>query len=58
MSAEDKIKFHSSNKCWIFDKFFDLGDKKLRDHDHVTGQYRVSTHWNCNVNFKWTKNVP
>ena len=41
MSAEDERSFNSSNKCWIYNKFFAAGDNKLRDHDHVTGKYRV-----------------
>ena len=30
----------------------------LRDHCHITGKYRGSAHWNCNINFKLTKKVP
>ena len=58
MSAEDERKFQSSNKCWICNKSFVAGDNKVRDHDHVTGKYRVSAHWSCNINLKLTKNVP
>ena len=42
MSPEEE-KFQLSNNCWIFDKLFDVGDKKVRDHCHVTGKYRCST---------------
>ena len=41
--------FQSSSKCWIFHKLFKAGDNKVRDPCHVTGKYRVSTHWSCNV---------
>ena len=30
--------FKSSNKCWICNKLFGLGDNNVRDHDHVTGK--------------------
>ena len=40
------------------DKLFDVGDNKVRDHCHVTGKYRGSAHWNCNINLKLTKIVP
>ena len=33
-------------------------DNKVRDHDNVTGKYRGSAHWNCNINLKLTKRVP
>ena len=33
--AEDKRRFQSSNKCWIYNKLFVAGDNKVRDHDHV-----------------------
>ena len=35
MSAEDEERFQSSNKCWICDKLFDVGDNKLRDYCHM-----------------------
>ena len=58
MSSEDKQGFESSNKCWICDKLFDVGDNKLRDHSHVTGKHRGSACWSCNINLKLTKKVP
>ena len=58
MSAEDEERFQSTNKCWICDKLFDAGDNKRRDHCHVTGKYRGSAHWSCNINLKLSKNVP
>ena len=30
--------FKSSNKYWICNKLFGLGDNNVRDHDHVTGK--------------------
>ena len=58
MSTEDERRFQSSNKCWICNKLFDVGDNKVRDHDHVIGKYRSSAHWSCNINLELTKNVP
>ena len=58
MSEKDKQIFQLSNKCWICDKLFDVGDNKVRDHCHITGKYRVSAHWNCNINLRLTKKVP
>ena len=47
MYEEDEERFQSSNKCWICSKLFDVGDNKVRDHDHITGKYRGSSHWCC-----------
>ena len=60
ISAEDEEKFQllSNNKSWICDKLVFVGGDKVRDHCHVTGKYRGSAHWSCNVNVKLTKEVP
>ena len=58
MSVEDERRFQSSNNCWICNKLFTDEDKKVRDHDHVTGKYRGSADSNFNINLKLTKKVP
>ena len=55
MSPEDEEIFQSSIKCGICNKLFDVGDNKVRDHCHITGKYRGSAHWGCNINLKLTK---
>ena len=44
MSEKDEQIFQSSNKCWICDKLFDVGDNNVRDHCHITGKSRGSAH--------------
>ena len=44
MSAEEE-KFQLRNSCWMCDKLFDVGDKKVRDHCHITGKFRGAAHW-------------
>ena len=58
MPAEDEERFQSSIKCWICNKLFDVGENKVRDHCHITGKYRGSAHWSCNINLKLTKKIP
>ena len=53
MCAKDEERFQSSNKYWIYNKVFNVGD-----NDHIAGKYRGSAHWNCNINRKLTKKVP
>ena len=57
MSAEDEQIFQSSNKSWICDKIFDVGDNKIRDYCHVIGKYKGSAHWSCNINLGLSKKV-
>ena len=57
VSAEDEERSWLSNKCWICDKLFDVGDDKVRDHCHITGKYRGQAHLRCNVNLTLTKTV-
>ena len=42
----------------IFDKVFDVGDDKVRDHCHITGKHRGAANWSCNINLKLTKKIP
>ena len=49
MSEKDEQRFQSSNKCWICDKLFDVGDNKVRDHCHIIGRYRGSARWSFNI---------
>ena len=58
MSAEEEEKFQLSNSCWICDKLFDVGNKRVRAHCHMTGKYRGAAHWSCNINLKLSKKVP
>ena len=36
MSDKDEERFQLSNKCCICNNLFDVGDNKVRDHDHIT----------------------
>ena len=53
MCVKDERSFKSSNKYWICNNLFAAADNKIGDHEHVTGIYRGSSHWRCNINFKF-----
>jgi hypothetical protein len=40
MRAEDVHDFNNANVCWICRKGFEVGDVKVRDHNHITGIIR------------------
>ena len=49
MTASEKEKFQLSNICWICGKLIDLDNNKVKDHCHIFGKYRGSSHWKCNI---------
>ena len=57
MTAEENEKLERSNICRICGKLINIGDNKVRDHCHITGKYRRSSHWKCNINLKIIKKV-
>ena len=36
----------------------DHNNEKVRNHCHVTGKFRGSAHWSCNINFQCTEKFP
>ena len=58
ISAEEEEKFQLTNSCWIFDKLFNVGDDKVRNHCQITEKYRGAAHRSCNVNLKLSKKIP
>ena len=56
-SAEENEGFERNNICWICGKLIEFNDK-VKDHCHISGKYRGSSHWSCNINLKISKKVP
>ena len=57
MTEINILLFQQSNNFWICEKLIDIKDEKVRDHCHITGKFRGSAHWDCNINFQLTKNI-
>ena len=57
MSEKEEHLFQKSSS-WICKKLIDNDEEKVRNHCHVTGKFRRAVHWNCNINFQLTKEVP
>ena len=55
---EEEEPFRSSNTCWICEKLIDDDDTKVRDRYYITGKFRGTAHWSCNINLQLTKKVP
>ena len=58
MTKDDEKEFQKSNKCHICEKEYNKTDVRVRDHCHITGQYRGSAHQDCNLNFRLTDKIP
>ena len=58
MTKDDEEKFQKADGCHICEKQYNTTDVRVRDHCHITGQYRGSAHQDCNLNFKLTEKIP
>ena len=45
--SEEEEQFQSSNTGWICEKLIDDYDEKVRDHCHVTDNFRGAADWSC-----------
>ena len=56
ITPEQEAEFWMTRNCSICGN--DLGDDRVRDHDHVTGMYRGAAHNMCNLKYRITWKVP
>lgn len=57
-TKDDEEEFQKADKCHICVKEYNKTDVRVRDHCHLTGQYRGSAHQDCNLNFRITDKIP
>ena len=55
-TRKDKEEFNKSTNCWICNGL--LGEDRVRDHCHFTGEFRGAAHNICNLKFKKPKFTP
>ena len=58
LTADEEKNFKAATTCHICGKKFFKKSKKVRDHCHVTGNYRGAAHNVCNRNFRITHKIP
>lgn len=58
LTTEEETLFANSKTCGICDKEFTETDIKVRDHCHLTGKWRFSSHQTCNLNYQVPKFIP
>src|SRR5271170_8507342 len=45
-------------QCHICDRKFGVDEERVRDHCHITGEYRGAAHNKCNMNYKVPNKIP
>lgn len=58
MTEDDEIRFQEADCCHICEKKYKIGDVPVRDHSHITGAFRGSSHSNCNLQYQENRVVP
>ena len=53
MSQDDECRFKNAFNCHICKK--PLGEDRVRDHNHITGDFRGAAHNECNLAYKYKK---
>lgn len=56
MTNDQKHDYENATKCHICNQFL-FGDK-VRDHDHITSEYRGAAHSHCNLRYKVCAFIP
>ena len=49
MTEENETDFQKATKCHICDQQYQDKDIRVRDHCHITGEFRGSAHQDCNL---------
>ena len=60
MTPEDTEKHEAATTCALCGDMFDdtIGGRKVKDHDHVTGEYRQALHSRCNSRLQHARFIP
>ena len=56
LTSEQSEEFNLVTICHICKKTFEKGEEKVKDHDHITGNYRGAADNECNLNYNY-KNI-
>ncbi|XP_030762209.1 uncharacterized protein LOC115887026 [Sitophilus oryzae] len=58
LSSVQEAVFYQVTHCHICERPFNIEDERVRDHCHLTGNYRGAAHSVCNLNFKVPNFIP
>ena len=57
MTEENETDFQKATKCHICDRQYQDKDIRVRDHCHITGEFRGSAHQDCNLKLQINPNT-
>ena len=58
LSTEEKVHHKNATTCYVCESNFTIENPKVREHCHVTGNYRGASCNKCNLGMKLTKTIP
>lgn len=58
MTAIHEQIFQKAQSCHICEKQFDADSVKVRDHSHLTGEFRGAAHQDCNLQYVESRVIP
>ena len=58
LSSEEKTHHGKAESCYVCGCSFTIENRKVRNHCHVTGNYRGASCNKCNLGMKLTKTIP
>ena len=57
LSVEEANDYKNSKNCYICDNIFTETNRKVRDHNHITGKYRGAACDNCNKHLRLSNTI-
>ena len=58
LSRQEQEAHDAATECFICEKPFRRDNVKVRDHCHISGNYRGAAHSKCNINYKNPSFIP
>ena len=55
---KDRIAFNNASICHICEEEITSDDEKVRDHSHITGEFRGVAHNECNLKYRVPRFYP
>lgn len=53
ITPKQQAEVRTATHCHICEKKFQENEVRVRDHDHISGNFRGIAHYDCNINLNW-----